>query len=269
MTAKALQGQEHDQLGKKRRASPNAGESWNSGRVGDPIALQHCPSLFVGEFQFPKRNLVASLKLPCWVLPRVHFLARLHLSSPGLWEGDSLPAMSFFAEMRGKSKAAQDKHWAVSEQHIQRWVENFQKECERRAAGGYTTATVRLESTAVPQGSPGHMNLQTFAAGVAESLRNLGGKVQLEGWMPNFDGTIESNAITVSWDLASCAPPDAKAKVTGHASTCPICMEVRPVVALVPCGHVVCGTCRTDKRLQQCPLCREPVSATTKGLFLQ
>ncbi len=40
---------------------------------------------------------------------------------------------------------------------------------------------------------------------------------------------------------------------------CPICFEPEKSTALVPCGHILCGTCAA--KYANCPVCREPVAS--------
>ncbi len=54
----------------------------------------------------------------------------------------------------------------------------------------------------------------------------------------------------------------------GSPIHCPICLEKKPGVALVPCGHTVCQECAPDLRSKPCPQCRKTVTFTTSGLFL-
>ena len=54
----------------------------------------------------------------------------------------------------------------------------------------------------------------------------------------------------------------------GTSSRCPVCLENRPVVVLMPCGHVVCQQCQASHRFRQCPMCRVDFTGATKGLFL-
>ncbi|CAE8648498.1 unnamed protein product [Polarella glacialis] len=50
-------------------------------------------------------------------------------------------------------------------------------------------------------------------------------------------------------------------------SQCPVCLCQAEVVALTPCGHVVCVSCSTGfHRGTTCPVCREPV-AGRQNLF--
>ena len=54
----------------------------------------------------------------------------------------------------------------------------------------------------------------------------------------------------------------------GTRVTCPICHEHRPAVVLMPCGHVVCRDCQRSKQLRQCPMCRERIASSSRGLFM-
>mmetsp|Transcript_142605 Transcript_142605/g.397337 ORF Transcript_142605/g.397337 Transcript_142605/m.397337 type:complete len:137 (+) Transcript_142605:115-525(+) len=42
--------------------------------------------------------------------------------------------------------------------------------------------------------------------------------------------------------------------------TCGVCQQVHPMEALIPCGHMLCGTCRAQVSLR-CPFCRAAVEA--------
>ena len=41
---------------------------------------------------------------------------------------------------------------------------------------------------------------------------------------------------------------------------CPICLDIKPVITLVPCGHLICNQCndhdRIDAHTKPCPVCR-------------
>ena len=96
-----------------------------------------------------------------------------------------------------------------------------------------------------------------------ELLMELGfpeGKVKL-----STSGTLFR--IEVQW-----SPEDADCKVSppqtsrGTCTTCPICQEHRPVVVLVPCGHVICQDCHDCKQLCECPMCRAAITSAMKCL---
>ena len=64
------------------------------------------------------------------------------------------------------------------------------------------------------------------------------------------------------------SPQQSPAARGGTCVTCPICHEHRPTVVLVPCGHVVCRECHGCQKLRQCPMCREVIASTSRGLFM-
>ena len=109
-------------------------------------------------------------------------------------------------------------------------------------------------------------------------------KQQLQGILMELgfpDGTVTARCglvgshyvndfrIEVKWspEDASCtvSPPQTS---RGTCTTCPICQEHRPAVALMPCGHVICRDCHRCQQLRQCPMCRGPITSATNGLFM-
>jgi len=59
----------------------------------------------------------------------------------------------------------------------------------------------------------------------------------------------------VSWKNATPqAPMEENSNVTSH---CPVCLEDKDCVALVPCGHLLCTGC--SKAVTDCPICRGPI----------
>ena len=82
----------------------------------------------------------------------------------------------------------------------------------------------------------------------------------------NVDYDAYSNLfITASWQRAA-PEKEPAADRAGSTGTCPVCHEDRPVVALMPCGHVVCKQCQGQ--LRQCPMCRIQLTGATRALFL-
>ncbi|CAJ1386841.1 unnamed protein product [Effrenium voratum] len=173
--------------------------------------------------------------------------------------------MSFFDQLRNTAQEAQETQRAQEMAAVQRfikfWVKKFQNECAAAARRGGTRASKKLRQKDIPHGEYYNMDRDAVAQELAESLRNLGAQVQVDACWP---GVAD---ITAEWGQAPTSPPEAKA-TTGHVGSCPICMETRPVVALVPCGHTVCGTCCRSHDLRQCPLCRRQVTTATEGLFV-
>lgn len=167
--------------------------------------------------------------------------------------------MSFATELADATRAALDGQKAASEQFIEAWVRQFSVVCRQRAGGGHTNHQSELKHAEVPEDGPGSMSYSAVRDAVVGRLRMLG-----------LDASFHQNSMTVcgSWRVAAphVAPPPKPCQ-GGQAGTCPICMETRPVVALMPCGHAVCGACQQS--LTQCPLCRENVFGATRGIFIQ
>ncbi|CAK8995409.1 unnamed protein product [Durusdinium trenchii] len=93
----------------------------------------------------------------------------------------------------------------------------------------------------------------------------LGWMIQLmmNGGKPDLRVFLE---LQGNWNAKACRVE--KPMPGGTLITCPICHEHRPGVALVPCGHVICRDCPSGQRMRRCPMCRESISAATRGLFL-
>lgn len=74
--------------------------------------------------------------------------------------------------------------------------------------------------------------------------------------------------LSADWeaDQVSCRVEETIAE--GTCIACPVCLEHRPAVALVPCGHVICRDCQRCQQVQQCPMCRQPITSATRGLFM-
>ena len=112
------------------------------------------------------------------------------------------------------------------------------------AAQGKTSLAVVIDAIDKPKGD-GALDFDAAFNVFKQSVQQLGAQVQ------------ESNGrfwrVSASWHLGAEPPaPDSE----GHS----------PLMALVPYGHVICGTCQSKLR---CSLCRAHVTGATKGLFLQ
>ncbi len=42
----------------------------------------------------------------------------------------------------------------------------------------------------------------------------------------------------------------------GTGEECPVCLEVKPLCEIKPCGHNICEDCFSKLRTKSCPLCR-------------
>jgi len=71
-------------------------------------------------------------------------------------------------------------------------------------------------------------------------------------------GIVEAHKcieFQVSWTNATPqAPMEENSNVTSH---CPVCLDDKFCVALVPCGHLLCTGC--SRVVTECPICRGPI----------
>ena len=79
----------------------------------------------------------------------------------------------------------------------------------------------------------------------------------------NSFGTIVAPIGTPSAPSPLLAPPPPPAQAN-NAAECPCCLQPGRDTALVPCGHILCGTCvaayvKKDNSDDACPVCRAPV----------
>eukprot|EP00434_Breviolum_minutum_P025075 symbB.v1.2.022151.t1/scaffold1953.1/size126199/2 len=104
-----------------------------------------------------------------------------------------------------------------------------------------------------------------------------GGRVSQPTYALTGSLWIINAKISVTWGAARPSPCNTPEKSLekggGTYVTCPICQEHGPVVALVPCGHVLCRECEHQHQKRQpgatrCPFCRQVTTSATKGLFL-
>mmetsp|Transcript_125595 Transcript_125595/g.227828 ORF Transcript_125595/g.227828 Transcript_125595/m.227828 type:complete len:220 (+) Transcript_125595:1817-2476(+) len=71
--------------------------------------------------------------------------------------------------------------------------------------------------------------------------------------------------ISAFWDDVA---QQNETSASGSEVQCPVCLETRPGVALVPCGHTVCRACASRLSMSACPSCRRLVTGCTSGLFI-
>ena len=74
----------------------------------------------------------------------------------------------------------------------------------------------------------------------------------------------KSLVVHISWENAS----QVQELKTNLKDWCPVCLETKDAVILVPCGHTICTTCAPDFLSKQCPKCKAPV-ASMNGVFLE
>lgn len=71
--------------------------------------------------------------------------------------------------------------------------------------------------------------------------------------------------VTVFEQYTKKKPPGDAAP---HSEACPICLDAKTnsigVMALIPCGHLVCKRCMDANPLELCPICRTAVRSTQR-----
>ena len=153
----------------------------------------------------------------------------------------------------------------------QAWLDDiknkFMQECEKASRSGRLSC---CKDYAMPQHWCAVNETESIRQQLQKLLVELGfpeGKVTSPGWQGGH--YRENFRISVQWshEDATCtvSPPQT---TRGTCTTCPICQETRPAVALMPCGHVICRDCHRCQQLRQCPMCRGPITSATEGLFM-
>ena len=148
----------------------------------------------------------------------------------------------------------------VHEKFMEQIFRDFLAECEARAAKGCCDCQKLVQRPEWWSGADTETLEQRVGelgfsyANVSNSYHRCTGQHNIELW--------------VQWNLESQAPEKTETGPSGTSSTCPICHETRPAVALTPCGHVVCQQCQESQRFRQCPMCRTQVTGATRGLFM-
>ena len=108
-------------------------------------------------------------------------------------------------------------------------------------------------------------SMETFDVELMQSrLKDLGfSSVQVEK-------TNMILIVDVSWKACKTreAEEPPKKRARGMTQVCGICAETRPMIAMAPCGHVLCDSCNETKQGSNCPFCRSHVSCVTTGLFM-
>ncbi|CAL1155666.1 unnamed protein product [Cladocopium goreaui] len=192
--------------------------------------------------------------------------------------------MSFVEYLSRKSLAAQQRRAeqlvlrrAEAEAKCQQWLEEqikrFKEHCIEQSEHGKNSGKMVLSDIKWPKGKKD----ECFEL-LKQELQKLGfEKVEIkcalvDKWRGSgaFSGLmfVSEPTIHASWKLLPNECIEEEPQVTGGMiDTCAICAEVRPLVVLVPCGHVVCADCHSKRITQRCPFCRNVVRCTTQGLF--
>ena len=170
---------------------------------------------------------------------------------------DASPSIRFaysmsFAQQLGRTSMS------IQEKLLQDITEKLRADCQARAAQGYCSCDVSFSK-------PDYFHAQSWDT-LRQRLKQLGFE----------DSAVSSTQhkghqqvrLCAKWKLEPEEPEETVKEPQGTSSTCPVCLETRPVVVLTPCGHVVCHQCQTSQRFRQCPMCRVDVAGATQALFL-
>ena len=183
--------------------------------------------------------------------------------------------MSFVQRLSRQSSAAHDQQVASDRREIQQWVAaqvtRFEHACEQESRDGRFGARIN-GGVKVP--GLKHHSMDNYERELQQALGAYGFE-RLTVVVNNFvfrplDGVHRCNLlIEASWGRARAEGCEASPTTAcgGFVGPCGICHEDRQLVALAPCGHVLCRTCQQQIG-HQCPFCRKPVRTATCGLFI-
>lgn len=145
---------------------------------------------------------------------------------------------------------------AAHEKIVKESIEHFVAACRGRAAQGLCSCKASFE---MPKCYTELLPL------LRQSMNEMGfERVSVGG--EHFDHGMKYE-IFAEWKVEPASKKSGEG-VEGTSSICPVCLENRPVVALTPCGHVVCQKCQGSHQFRQCPTCRAHVTGATRALFL-
>lgn len=151
-------------------------------------------------------------------------------------------SMNFAQHLGRVSKSAQEKF-------IQETIEKFKTQCQVNASQGLCSCELGFHKPTCFD--------EQFPA-MIQKLDDMG-----------FDSLRVEKNPPARFNIEKQSPERKRRRKDpqGTSSSCPVCLENRPVVVLMPCGHVVCQQCQAS-RFRQCPTCCVDVTGATKGLFL-
>ena len=183
----------------------------------------------------------------------------------------SVLIMSFRQQIARKTVNLRQAYDAETQRLLQPWVTEIKEEFIRHCEAA---ADRRQFSCQMSVCRPEHLR----SRGVGDELlqQQLQGVLAElgfhDGAVSDFRHTKGTQACMIAqWsadDATSTSPEPIPTASGGTCVTCPICHEHRPAVVLMPCGHVVCRDCQRSNQLRQCPVCREVITSTSRGLFM-
>lgn len=155
-------------------------------------------------------------------------------------------AMSFAERLGRVTRSAHDKVTGEI-------LGTFVAKCEEHAAQGFCSCTVSFTKPSC------------FDQQLPDLKQRLEDMAFESCHVQQFLKRFEIQAV---WKVGPPEPKKRRKDPHGTTGTCPVCLEDQPVVALTPCGHVVCKQCQASHQFQQCPMCRLDITGATQALFL-
>ncbi|CAE8648497.1 unnamed protein product [Polarella glacialis] len=176
--------------------------------------------------------------------------------------------MDFLQQLNQVSCEASEQRHAEQELAADALIEEFQKKCLLAAQKGETECR--------------HVSGMFFLKNTGQFSHDWHEKPDFQQEFVTFlhqklqamFGQNSRISVSLGWDLvldltASWLKPirtavqhsRAHAPRSNLISQCPVCLCRAEIVALTPCGHVLCVSCSTNfQRGTTCPVCREPVA---------
>ncbi|CAE7500525.1 SSM4 [Symbiodinium sp. CCMP2592] len=169
--------------------------------------------------------------------------------------------MSFaqrLAHNSGTSRQQIIQHW------VRQQVGNFETECGKVSDRGGYVARYDCRVNSMPCLGH-HREIEPFRLALLQALQNHGFRSLSVEQVTRLSCQVLH--VAASWDQLDEAE-GCQGPAGGIVASCGICHEDRPLVALAPCGHVLCSGCQQLLRDKPCPFCRQPVQAVTRGIFV-
>ncbi|CAE7460436.1 SSM4 [Symbiodinium natans] len=183
--------------------------------------------------------------------------------------------MSFAKRMSRQSTTSRANQLDCDRQKVQKWVletaGELERECEQASRNASFSASIKVEYMTVLN------SLQQLPRDWETLSQALQRGLKAHGFSKLTIKSVTWNKLSVraEWDETSSEDSEdgpcsggADCHRAGRVDTCGICDEDRSLVALAPCGHVLCKECGQQLRHRQCPFCRQPVQCATRGLFM-
>ncbi|CAE8648499.1 unnamed protein product [Polarella glacialis] len=185
--------------------------------------------------------------------------------------------MDFLQQLIQVSSQASEEQYAEQDRAANALMEGFQEKCLVAAEKGETDCRYANHEYFLCNWGKFPNNWQQDSTFQDEFAMLLSKKLR-ETFGPNSRTSASVTAQKGGIELAAIWPkPRPTGTAAQHSSSraprsnlnsqCPVCLCRAEVVALTPCGHVLCVSCSTNfDRGTSCPVCRESV-AGRQNLF--